>query len=165
MTGLFGEHFQESALGAAIAVEEWVNGIELAAMFGGARRELFGHEATQIIVGLDRREAFVHLRFNEFGLAKRRAAPGRDRPVFTGPIVNILQYVTVNLAIAIDRDGQIVRQRQQSVGGMLSLESLKLVLVLEIFLVPVYVRAWITIRVTIKPRQESSDGASRGSIE
>ena len=83
-----------------------------AGMFSGARRELLGCQAAQIIFGVDRRETLVHFGGDEFGLAKWGASPGRDRTVFAGPIVNVLQDVTVNLTIAVNRDRQIVRQRQ-----------------------------------------------------
>ncbi len=49
MAGLCGEYFQEGALRAAVTVEERMNGVELAGMFGSAFGELRGREAAQIM--------------------------------------------------------------------------------------------------------------------
>jgi hypothetical protein len=61
MAGLCREYLQECSLCAAIAVEEAVDGVKLAHMLGGARRELVLRKTAQIILGIDGREARVHV--------------------------------------------------------------------------------------------------------
>src|SRR5712671_7017069 len=82
---LFGKNFQKSALRAAVAIKEAVNGIQLADMLSRTCREVLGCEAAQIVLCIDCRKVRVHVARNVFCLTKWTRSPGIDRPVFPGP--------------------------------------------------------------------------------
>ena len=125
MPGLRPEDFEKEPVGSSISVKEGVDRIEFDEVMRRSVRKIVSRLTLELLLTQDRREPVLHIPFDEPCQAERSwPSAGVHRPVQPGPVIDVLQKMTVYGLVPVDGD-RLRLQRQRPKSGERALEALQ----------------------------------------